>query len=180
MFKQIILPLLATTLFIILVGILFNDKSGFTSKIFPSPTPSYKQIKVGDIKINVDLADTAEERQKGLSGRETIAENYGLLFVFDKKDVFPSFWMKDMRFAIDIIWINDGKVNKIDKNIQPDPPGTPDDKLKLYRPDKPVDYALEVNSGYCDKNNLKVGDSVDLSEYEKANNFRKDSDQALA
>lgn len=65
-----------------------------------------------------------------------------------------------MEFAIDIIWIKDGKIIQIDKNVEAPAVGTPDNKLKLYSPKSAVDYVLEVNSGYSDLNNIKVGDSV--------------------
>ena len=68
-----------------------------------------------------------------------------------------------MLISIDIIWINDGTVAKIDKNIEPPAPGTVDSQLKLYRPDTPIDYVLEVNAGFSDKNSIGIGDSVDLS-----------------
>lgn len=155
--KQIVLPLLGVALFIIGVGI-------FTNKIQNQKVnlSVKKEIKVGSINVTSEVADTNEERKMGLSGRKSLGENDGMLFKFDKDNVFPSFWMKDMLIPIDIIWINDGVIVKIHKNVQPEP-GKESNELRLYYPDSPIDYALEVNTGFSDKNGLKVEDRVDLS-----------------
>lgn len=160
MIKQLFLPLIGVAVFIILVGILVNNpqKLGF---IIPSPTPILKEVKIGEKTVKVTLADTADKRSKGLSGVASLAEDQGMLFVFESKDTVPPFWMKDMLIPIDIIWINDGKIAKIDKNIAFPATGTPDSSLKLYRPDKPIDYVLEINAGFSDKNGLKIGDPAE-------------------
>ena len=155
--KQILLPLLGVALFIIAVGIFVNkiqnQKVNLSAK---------KEIKVGSINVAIEVADTNEERKRGLSGRKSLGENEGMLFVFEKENVFPSFWMKDMIIPIDIVWINDGVVVKIHKNVQSQP-GKKDSELTLYRPDAPIDYVLEVKGGFSDKNGLKVEDRIDLS-----------------
>jgi len=151
--KQILFPLLATIAFIAAIGI-------FVGKAKSTPLSPRKEIKIGTLKIQIEIADTPEERKKGLSGVKSLPENEGMLFVFGEQNLLPSFWMKEMLIPIDIIWINDGKVAKIHKNVQPEPEGT---KLTLYYPDGPIDYVLEVNAGFSDKNTVKNGDSVDLS-----------------
>lgn len=55
-------------------------------------------------KIKAEVVDNEEARMKGLSGRDNLADDEGMFFVFEKSDIYP-FWMKDMKFAIDIIWI---------------------------------------------------------------------------
>lgn len=153
MIKQLILPLVGVAAFIVIVGLLTQGKINLGSKM-PSPTPS-QTIKVGNTEVNITIADSEEERKKGLAGVTKLGDNEGMLFVFDSKDVTPSFWMKDMLIPIDIIWINDGKVIKIDKNV----PNS--DQSKLYTAPEPIDYVLEVAAGFSDKNNLKVGDSAE-------------------
>ncbi len=154
--KNILLPILGVAVFIVFVGVLTQKLQG--SKV------SSKQVTVGNTKVTVEVVKTGEERQKGLSGRTTLDANSGMLFVFAQKKVFPSFWMKDMLFPLDIIWIADGKVTKIDKNVPiPKPEANQLSTLALYNPDKPIDYVLEVNAGFSDKNKFQVGDSVDLS-----------------
>lgn len=164
MFKQIVLPILGVIAFITIVG-LFARKTG-TINIpgsVPSTVSNTKVITVNSSKINVEIASDKESRTKGLSGRSTLGESNGMLFVFESKDVTPIFWMKDMEIPLDIIWINDGKVVKIDKNIQAPKNGTPDNQLATYSPGQPIDYVLEVNSGFSDKNNIQVGSTVDTT-----------------
>lgn len=161
MFKSLFLPLILVAAFIVLVGVFFKNPSSL--KLFASPTPAGKKsITVGDADILVTLADDDSERVKGLSGTKSLGEREGMLFIFDKKDIQTSFWMKDMVIPIDIIWINDGKVARIDKNVPAPASGTPDSKLPLYRSGTPIDYVLEVGAGFSDKNGLKAGDNVDI------------------
>lgn len=152
MIKKLYLPLIGAAAFIILVGLLTKSPTKF-GLVKDSPT----KIKVGNAEIEVKLANTQEKRTKGLSETTTLKENEGMIFVFDKKDVTPSFWMKDMLIPIDIIWINDGKIVKIDKNVAPPSKNTSDSDLPFYKPDTPVDYVLEVPAGFSDKNSLIVG-----------------------
>jgi len=155
MLKQLLLPLAAVAGFIVLVGLMSQGKinlGGLANTATPAPKET---IKIGDTQIKVDIADTNEERAKGLGGITSLAEDEGMLFVFDKKDTTPSFWMKDMLIPLDIIWINDSKVVRIDKNI----PNS--DQTKLYNPGTPIDYVIEVNAGFSDKKGLKVGDSAE-------------------
>lgn len=164
MIKQLLLPLAAVAVFIVLVGLLVKNSGNISIPGIASPTPGVQTqtIKVGGGDVNVEVAKTGQERELGLDGRDSLEDNHGMLFVFDSQNVTPSFWMKDMKFPLDIIWINDGKVVKVDKNVQPPKVGVQDSDLAIYSPGQPIDYVLEVNGGYSDKNNLKVGDSVNL------------------
>ncbi len=160
--KGILLPLLGAAAFIVFVGVLTQKIQTGNFSVFPTPTQP-KQVKIGKTEITVEIANTEEKRRQGLSGRTGLPENTGMLFVFDKKKIFPSFWMKDMIFSIDIIWISDGKAVKIDKNVPTPAPGTADSQLSLYYPDKPIDYVLEVPAGFSDNNSIQVGDTIILS-----------------
>lgn len=159
MFKQLLLPLAGVAAFIVIVGLMTQGKLNFGSAV-PSPTPK-PVVSVAGVKITVEIADTDEKRSKGLSGRDSLHENEGMLFVFgteggySNKDTTPSFWMKAMLIPLDIIWINDGKVVKIDKNVAIKP------EDKRYTPGQPIDYVLEVTAGFSDKNILKVGDAAE-------------------
>lgn len=158
MFKQIILPLLGVAAFIIVVG-LFVQKS----PSFKLPEASTEKIvTIGDKRISVQIAKTNEERSRGLSGVSSLKNNSGMLFVFSPKSN-PFFWMKDMMIPLDMIWITDAKIVKIDKNISAPSVNTQDRDLKTYSAGQPIDYILEVNGGYSDKNGIKTGDGVDLS-----------------
>lgn len=158
--KQILLPILATAAFIIAIGIFTKNTKIIAGNPIPLPL-EIKTVKIGDVSINAEIANSEAERTRGLGERKSLKEDSGMLFVFDKSDVSVSFWMKDMVIPIDIIWINDGKVAQISRNAKPEP-DTPDDKLKLYLPNEPVDYVIEVNAGFSDSKGIKVGDPVVL------------------
>ena len=165
--KKVLLSILATILFITLVGLLtrkFQNQTLSISDNLPSLTKT--KICVDETEIPVEIADTFQKRQKGLSERESLAEGEGMLFVFAQKDIQPPFWMKKMRFAIDIIWIDDNKIVQINEDVPAPEPGTPNSELKFYSPNQPIDYVLEVNAGFVDENNIKIGDEVDLSSLE--------------
>lgn len=148
--------MVAVAAFIVAVG-LFIQKSGSIN------TPNTaKSMTVGGKSISIEIANTSELRTKGLSGRGSLGIDNGMLFVFDSQNVEPGFWMKDMLIPLDFIWINDGKVVKIDKNVPAPAAGTPDSSLTVYYPATPIDYVLEVNAGFSDANKLKVGSQVIL------------------
>ena len=112
-------------------------------------------IAIKDTEINIELADTAEKKSQGLSGRNGLPQNQGMLFVYDTP-AFYSFWMKDMQFSIDIIWIDeDYKIIDITKGV------SPDSFPQSFQPQKPAQYVLEVNAGFGEKNNIKIGDTVE-------------------
>lgn len=120
------------------------------------------EISVAGNKVFVEIMDTDAKRAMGLSGRSSLSQKEGMLFVFEEKDIMPAFWMKNMQFAIDIIWINDGKVVQVDKNIPAPSPQTPDSQLVLYKPEESIDYVLEVASGFSEKNKVVVGSEISL------------------
>ena len=170
-FKKVLLPILLVIVFIVALGIFYRKNQGLSPLPFNSTkapqAQETKSVKIGSVSIKVDVADSDAEKQKGLSGRSSLGKDNGMLFVISNNKTTPTFWMKDMKIAIDIIWIlsssgdvKEGKIIQIDKNVQAPSFGTPDNKLKLYSPKSAVDYVLEVNSGYSDLNNIKVGDSA--------------------
>ena len=162
--KKLFIFIALTALFIMGVAYLVknikNQKINFNSN---QVNQNLKEIKVGNTKIFVEIARSQEERQKGLSGKDNLDENTGMLFIFDATNAKRSFWMKGMKFPLDFIWIKDGKVVQIDKNTPAPVEGTEDSKLIIYTSQMPIDYVLEVNAGFSDKNNIKTGDNVDLS-----------------
>ncbi len=114
-------------------------------------------VAVNGVKIEVEVADTFLAREKGLSGREKLEENKGMLFVFEIKD-FHSFWMKEMKFPIDIIWISNDRIVDIAHNV----PTVAGEFLKTYKPKEPVNFVLEVNAGFSERHGLKAGDRVEI------------------
>jgi len=170
--KQIIIPLAAVFLIITILGVL-NKYPGASKEVLQNPggfietaveknVYNKREIKIGEKTILVEVVDTLETRNKGLSGRDGLNEGQGMLFVFETQDVSPAFWMKDMSFSIDIIWINDGKVVLISKEVPPPAADTQDRSLPLYTPQSVVDYVLEVSAGFSDQQDIKVGDKVTI------------------
>jgi uncharacterized membrane protein (UPF0127 family) len=124
---------------------------------------SKQTIKINNVEIAVDVARTAEEKANGLSGRKGLGKNEGMLFVFNNKTQ-PSFWMKDMNFAIDIIWIAESKIIGIEKSVPPPEKNVSTSELPLYKPSAGIDYVLEVNAEYSTNNNFEIGDYVELTD----------------
>jgi uncharacterized protein len=112
-------------------------------------------IIINNKEINIEIADSWPERVQGLSGRDNLCNDCGLMFIFDNKDEY-SFWMKGMKFSIDIIWIDDNKIVYIVENASL-PRG---DNIPSYIPVVPANKVLEVNAGFVKKNNIKLGDIV--------------------
>jgi len=104
----------------------------------------------------VEIAETSEEKSRGLMYRESLAENRGMLFIFNQEGPY-SFWMKNTLIPLDIIWLNqDKEVVFIKKSVQP----CPDEKCPSIKPDREAKYVLEINGGLSDKINLKIGDKL--------------------
>jgi len=122
-------------------------------KIYTAPKIPY--LKINNTGIDLEIADTLEKQITGLSYRESLDQKSGMLFVFPVKEM-KSFWMKDMKFSLDIIWIDEDRIIKIDKSLPIAGPN-PD---KRYYSSEPVNYVLEVNGGFADLHNIKVGDRV--------------------
>lgn len=132
----------------------------FISPLFLTACQSqtkFVTLTVNHQTIKAELARTSLQHIQGLSNRQSLPANQGMLFVFNKH-FKPSFWMKDMRFPLDIIWISDGLIVDITSNISPPQPNQP---LKHYSPTQPVNYVLELNAGWAAEHNLKIGDRVE-------------------
>jgi len=117
----------------------------------------FGSLEINGKKFKVEIADDDWETREGLSGREKLREDGGMLFVFPKSDYY-GFWMKDMKFPIDIIWIDGGKITDI-KQKAPVPAAN---SLEKYITVVPARYVLEINSGLVEKYGFKIGDKVKL------------------
>ncbi|MBP9719489.1 MAG: DUF192 domain-containing protein [Candidatus Levybacteria bacterium] len=105
----------------------------------------------------IDVVKTPKEKQIGLSGKKSIPLNYGMYFPFEKADYY-AFWMKDMKFPIDIIFIRENKIVTIHDSV---PFATSDtNNLPLYQPDEPADAVLEITAGLSKKNGFIKGDTI--------------------
>lgn len=118
----------------------------------PTAISSSSSLRLADLVIPVEIADTEAERRQGLSGRR-LAENSGMLFAEPKRHV-AVYWMINMLIPLDIVWIDGDQIVKIDKNL---PPGGENPK-ETYSSEQPVDHVLELNAGFSERHGLKVGD----------------------
>ncbi len=147
-----IIAIFIAVIVVILVAVVF----------FLSTRSGDAQAQIGEQKIKLTVANTPETRAIGLSETASLADDQGMLFIFEEKS-YPSFWMKDMEFPIDIIFLNDEKIVTIHENAQPPKDEQEDNTLPLYQASGPSNHVLEVHSGFARENNLKVGDTIDLS-----------------
>jgi uncharacterized membrane protein (UPF0127 family) len=133
--------------------------------------PYTTELKVKETSIYVEVVNTPEKITLGLSGREKFKENQGMLFDFNPQlttetakaaGIRPNFWMKDMKFDLDIIWIKDKKIVGITKNVPKPSPGQRNQDLPLYPAPQPIDMVLEVLAGWSDENKVEIGDEISL------------------
>ena len=141
------------------LNMIHYDQKAYSQSGSNNTFPS--SVKIKGLIIHVDLAITPNQQEKGLSIKNNLSNNEGMLFPFRTPGDY-SFWMKDMKFPLDIIWIDsNNKIVHIEKNLQPcvfilfcpsySPPANSNTK-----------YVLEVNANYTTKNNINVGDKVNL------------------
>lgn len=116
----------------------------------------------GDTRIRVEIAASALARARGLSYRDSLEEGRGMLFTFGSAQRH-SFWMKGMRFPIDIVWLRDGEVVDVTHDIDPQV-GASLMQLKSYSPLLPADDVLELPAGYAKAHGIAVGSRIRLSE----------------
>lgn len=115
--------------------------------------------KLDGIELTVELAQTPKQWEKGLSDRTDLGFLDGMIFVFPHFHV-PIFWMKDMQFPIDMIWIAGNKVVDITPNV----PVETSDKLPTYSPRAPIDKVLETRAGWAEENKITVGSILEISQ----------------
>lgn len=114
-----------------------------TSTPTPRPLP---MVTIGAVSIPVEVKITPQQKAQGLSGRDSLPRGTGMIFLYDE-DARYSFWMKDMLFPLDFVWIGgDCTVAEVTANVPP-PMGTPANQLTIYQPSRPVRDVLEINAG---------------------------------
>ncbi len=120
-------------------------------------------IRIGNSDISIELARTNTEQERGLGGRNVLSEHNGMLFVFNDPTI-PGFWMKNMNFPIDIVWIRENRVIGVVENVDPQI-GAVESELRVYTPPSSVDSVIELHAGAFKTFNAKVGDEVDTSRF---------------
>jgi uncharacterized membrane protein (UPF0127 family) len=142
--KYLIAVLIIVVLFFIL-GFLPEPQQK-TGNVYQTTT-----VSVGDAEVLAEISDTNVLRALGLSGRESLEDGKGMLFVFDSAG-HHGFWMKNMKFSIDIVWADENKIVFIEESV------SPTTFPKIFSPTIPARFALEVPAGFVSTHQLKVGD----------------------
>lgn len=120
--------------------------------LFEFDKKNENEISLGKCLFKIETVNDNESRERGLSGREKLCYNCGMLFVFPEAQRY-GFWMKDMLFSLDIIWIKDGKVVEVMENVSKDSRETFFSKVE-------VDKVLEINATEARSCDIKIGDRI--------------------
>ena len=156
--SRILLPLLGL---FFLAGIFVWRLS--LDPLFISQFMSLRKTSVADTstllihgtKITAVIADTEALRMAGLSGRASLPDGEGLLMKFSA-DTLPGIWMKDMNFPIDVVWIDSNwTITQVTPLLRPE------SYPKVFYPDAPVRFVLEIPASFSDIHNIKAGDTIE-------------------
>ncbi len=112
-------------------------------------------VEIRGHRVAVEIAEERAEQAKGLGDRDSLSWGHGMYFVYDRPG-FYSFWMKDMRFPIDIVWLRDGRIVDLHPNVPFEPGGNG----PTVRPSSLVNAVLELPAGYAAAQGWRVGDRV--------------------
>lgn len=135
---------------IIFIGLFFTI-------VYYVRNPLTSTVTIKGIRFAVEVAVTPQEKEIGLGGRDSLKPLHGMLFPYDHSERF-SYWMKGMRFPIDIIWIRDYRIVDISKQV----PISTDGTYPVYAPKEPVNLVLEIASGEADRHGFQIGDIVTI------------------
>lgn len=152
---KLILTFVALALFIAVVILVVI----FSNKLYLNQGMDQGKVIINGKTFKVDLAQTPEQQVTGLSQTNSLRDNQGMLFVFADKR-YRNFWMKDMKFPIDIIWIEDNTIIGIEQNAPV--PAKDDTNPPVFRSSGEANYVLEINAGLAEKYGIKVNDQVKI------------------
>lgn len=143
-------PLLLLALFALACG------RGEPAAPLAADLPARARVTIGVHVIDAEVADTPERKEHGLSGRASLADGHGMLFPYDRPGRY-GFWMPNMRFDIDILWIRSGRIVHLEPDV------SKDDPQRIYRPSADADLVLELPAGTAARRGFRVGDAVEVS-----------------
>lgn len=135
-------------------GILFGYKLLLAQRVIPE-----SGMLINGQRIVLEIADTPQKISQGLSGRESLKKNQGMLFIFNQPTRQP-FWMSKMRFGLDFIFINGNQIVEVIENV---PFPSPSEAPLTVNSKQDFDKVLEINQGVAKELNLKTGDQVQFS-----------------
>lgn len=116
------------------------------------------EVRLNGVRVIAEVMRSDTKRQQGLSGREKLVEGEGMMFIFDQEEMY-SFWNKDMKFPIDVVWLSRGKV----VGVSALPIYDGQEPAVISAP-SPVDVVLEVPAGFANTHTIMVGNSIEIYE----------------
>lgn len=156
-FKRI---LILFGILVLIIVIFVFSRAYLLTHSFSFPSLAGQTVTIDGHTFHVSVAKTEQEKEAGLSERQALSADEGMLFTFGTPDYYR-FWMRNMKFPIDIIYIQANKIVTIHANVQP--PQTGKDTLPIYTSSQPANIVLEINAGLSQKYNFQNGDTVTVS-----------------
>ncbi|CCF85758.1 DUF192 domain-containing protein [Nitrolancea hollandica] len=156
--RRLILILLLGAAFLVLAAAAWKVQSGSIPASSKPNTLPQATVHIRGKKFSLDVATTPSAREIGLSQTDSLPVDRGMLFLYDTPDYYQ-FWMKGMKFSLDILFIRDSTIITIARNV---PPPSGNAELPRYAPDEPANKVLEINAGLCNKYGIREGDTVEI------------------
>jgi uncharacterized membrane protein (UPF0127 family) len=146
-----------TLFFVLLAGLGLWTVSFYKTQ--PQVTASSSIAEFGGVSLNIDFATTTAGREKGLGDRESIPNDYGMLFVFPKDDYY-GFWMKDTLVSLDMFWLDDkGQVVYVAQDV------ATSTYPNVFYPPTPARYVLETAAGFATAHGIATGTPLMLQNF---------------
>lgn len=136
---------------IVVLAVLLERPTFKTPMTEPPAVQTFSEVSIGTTTIPIEVADSQKERMQGLSGRQSLPSQSGMLLIFDYESEW-GIWMKDMSFSIDIIWAkSDGEIIAVAHNV------APETYPNAFLPPEPALYVLEVPAGFAKTHSIVEG-----------------------
>ncbi len=163
--KHGLLLLVLTIMLLSVIGCTAGPEVGTDGDAVAEEILLLEIVELNGYQVEMELALTPSQREQGLMGRESLADDRGMLFVLPDREPYPaevSFWMKDCLIPIDLIFISREGIITAFHEMQPPEPGTADEDLILYPSRGKVQFAIELRGGLAGELGLAAGDEVKL------------------
>ena len=154
---RLIIGIIVVVIVVIVAVVLVNLVTKTLSLPFTTPKAT---ATIDGHTFHITVVKTEKDQEIGLSNRSSLPKNEGMLFPFPKPDYY-AFWMRNMKFPIDIIYIANKKIVTIYSDVAA--PTNSNVPLIIYKPNQPADTVLEINAGLVSQYHFKTGDSVSTS-----------------
>ncbi|MEK7091715.1 MAG: DUF192 domain-containing protein [Patescibacteria group bacterium] len=141
--------------FLVLAVLTFSrNAESFVNTIKGNLSPYQTSATLGRTHLWLEVVTKTTDQERGLSGRDILPAEAGMLFVFNRPTV-PAFWMKEMSFPLDLIWLDaNRRVVSISPNLGPET------YPQTFSPGQKIQYVLELNAGSVAKNHFAIGDKL--------------------